>query len=52
MPVQVLVQMINLMGSDTHQRNVKDVDILIKPDVSKYSTFSFNDPAIAQLIIN
>lgn len=49
---QVLNQMIGLMGNETYMRNVKDVDILIKPDVSKYGTYSFNKEAIAQLVVN
>ena len=49
---QVFMQMLDLLGYDAYVRNVKDVDILIKPDVSKYGTFSFNAPAIAQLIKN
>lgn len=49
---QVLSQMIGLMGNETYVRNVKDVDILIKPDVSKYGTYSFNKPAIEQLVVN
>lgn len=49
---QVLSQMIGLMGNESYLRNVKDVDILIKPDVSKYGTYSFNKAAIAQLVVN
>lgn len=49
---QVLAQMIALMGNESYQRNLKDVDILIKPDVSDYGTYSFNKPAIEQLVIN
>lgn len=49
---QVFMQMLDLLGYDAYVRNVQDVDILIKPDVSKYGTFSFNAPAIAQLIKN
>lgn len=49
---QVLAQMIALMGNETYQKNLKEVDILIKPDVSDYGTYSFNKPAIEQLVIN
>ncbi len=49
---QVVAQMIALMGNESYQRNLKEVDILIKPDVSDYGTYSFNKPAIAQLTIN
>ena len=49
---QVFMQMLDLLGYDAYVRNVQDVDILIKPDVSKYGTFSFNAPAVAQLIKN
>ncbi len=49
---QVVAQMIALMGNESYQRNLKDVDILIKPDVSEYGTYSFNKPAIAQLTKN
>ena len=49
---QVFAQMIALMGNESYQRNLKEVDILIKPDVSNYSTYSFNKPAIAQLTKN
>lgn len=49
---QILNQLIGLMGNEAYLKNVKDVDILIKPDVSKYGTYSFNKPAIEQLIKN
>ncbi len=49
---QVFMQMLDLLGYEAYVRNVQDVDILIKPDVSKYGTFSFNAPAVAQLIKN
>lgn len=49
---QVLSQMIGLMGNESYLRNVKDVDILIKPDVAGYGTYSFNKSAIDQLVIN
>lgn len=49
---QVLAQMIALMGNESYQRNLKEVDILIKPDVSEYGTYSFNKPAIEQLVKN
>lgn len=49
---QVLAQMIALMGNERYQKNIKNVDILIKPDVSDYGTYSFNKPAIEQLTKN
>lgn len=49
---QILNQMISLMGNETYLRNREDVDIMIKPDVSKYGTYSFNKHAIEQLIEN
>lgn len=49
---QVIAQISSLMGHAAYKENIKDVDILIKPDVSNYSTYSFNRPAIQQLIIN
>ena len=49
---QVLNQMIGLMGRETYLKNVADVDILIKPDVSEYGTYSFNKAAVEQLMIN
>lgn len=49
---QVINQISGLMGHVAYKENVKDVDILIKPDVSDYGTYSFNKPAIEQLIIN
>ena len=49
---QVIGQISSLMGQVAYKKNVQDVDILIKPDVSKYSTFSFNNEAIQQLIVN
>lgn len=49
---QVIGQISSLMGQESYKRNVKDVDILIKPDVSKFGTYSFNKAAIQQLIIN
>ena len=49
---QVISQLSGLMGHVAYKKNVQDVDILIKPDVSNYSTYSFNKEAIQQLIIN
>jgi len=49
---QVLNRIVALMGNETYQKNIKDVDILIKPDVTNYGTFSFNKAAVAQLIVN
>ena len=49
---QVIAQISSLMGQVVYKQNVQDVDILIKPDVSNYSTYSFNKEAIQQLVIN
>ena len=49
---QVIAQISSLMGQVVYKQNVQDVDILIKPDVSNYSTYSFNKEAVEQLIIN
>ena len=49
---QVLNQMLGLMGNDTYVRNIKDVDILIKPDVTGYGTYSFTKKAVDQLMVN
>ena len=49
---QILSQLFSLIGNESYVRNVKDVDILIKPDVSNYGTYSFNKAAIEQLIVN
>ena len=49
---QILSQMFSLMGNESYLRNVEDVDILIKPDVSNYGTYSFNKAAVEQLIVN
>ena len=49
---QVLSQMLGLMGNDTYERNVADVDILIKPDVEGYGTYSFTKKAVDQLMVN
>ncbi len=49
---QVMSQMFGLMGNDTYERNVKDVDILIKPDVAGYGTYSFTKKAVDQLMVN
>lgn len=49
---QVLNRIIGLMGNETYVKNIEDVDILIKPDVSNYGTFSFNKQAVEQLMVN
>lgn len=49
---KVFGQLVGLMGNDKYLENLKDVDILIKPDVSKYSTFSFNAQAVDSLMVN
>ncbi len=49
---QVISQISGLMGHVAYKKNVQDVDILIKPDVSEYGTYSFNRAAIEQLMVN
>jgi Predicted esterase of the alpha-beta hydrolase superfamily len=49
---QVLNQIMGLMGNDRYLENIKKTDILIKPDVSNFGTYSFNKPAIDTLIVN
>ncbi len=49
---QVLNRIMALMGNETYVKNIKDADILIKPDVTNYGTFSFNKAAVEQLIVN
>ena len=49
---KVFMQIVGLMGNEKYLENIKDVDILIKPDVSKYSTFSFNAQAVDSLMVN
>ncbi len=49
---QVLNRIVGLMGNETYVKNIEDVDILIKPDVSNYGTFSFNRQAVEQLMVN
>lgn len=49
---QVLNQIVGLMGNDRYLENVKLTNIYIKPDVSKFTTFSFDKPSIDSLIHN
>lgn len=49
---QVLNQLIRLMGNESYMRNLKDVDILIKPDVEGYGMYSFTKKAVDQLMVN
>ncbi len=49
---QVLGRIFGLMGNETYVQNIEDVDILIKPDVADFGTFSFNKTAVEQLMAN
>ncbi len=48
----VLLQLIGLTGNNKYLQNVKDVDIYIKPDVSKFGTMSFSREAVDTLLAN
>ncbi len=47
----ILTQMINLMGMELYNENVKGTDAYIKVDVEGYSTASFTSSAIDSLIL-
>lgn len=49
---QVVGQLVGLTGNAKYLENVKLADIYIKPDVTKFSTYSFDKPSIDSLIIN
>lgn len=49
---QVLSQIIGLMGNEKYVDNLNNTDVLIKPDVTGFSVFSFNKSAIDSLLIN
>lgn len=49
---QVFMQIMGLMGNERYLENVKQTDIYIKPDVSRFTTFSFDKSSIDSLIIN
>ncbi len=49
---QVIMQLVGLTGNDLYLKNVKDVDIYIKPDVLDFTTFSFNKEDIDTLVHN
>ncbi len=49
---QVLSQLIGLTGNEQYLKNLSDVDVLIKPDVTGYSTYSFNNDATDSLTVN
>lgn len=49
---QVLMQIMGLMGNERYLENIRRTDIYIKPDVSKFSTFSFSKTAIDSLVVN
>jgi len=47
----VVMQLIGLLGVEQYHKNLKDTDIYIQPDVSNYSTLSFNKQAIDSLLV-
>ena len=49
---QVIMQLVGLTGNELYLKNVKDVDIYIKPDVLDFTTFSFNKEDIDSLVNN
>lgn len=49
---QVIMQLVGLTGNELYLKNVKDVDIYIKPDVLDFTTFSFNKEDIGSLVNN
>lgn len=49
---QVFTQIMGLMGNERYLENIKLTDIYIKPDVTNFSTYSFDKPSIDSLIIN
>lgn len=49
---QVVGQLVGLTGNAKYLENVKLTDIYIKPDVTKFSTYSFDKPSIDSLIVN
>ncbi len=46
----ILGQLVNLMGQDMYEKNLKETNTLIKVDVEGYSAASFNKTAIDTLI--
>lgn len=46
---QIFGQIVSLMGNERYLKNIQDVDIYINPDVTGYSTYSFNSAAIDTL---
>lgn len=46
---EIFSQIVSLMGNERYLNNVKDVDIYINPDVTGFSTYSFNSAAIDTL---
>jgi NTE family protein len=49
---KVFGQLIGLMGNDKFNKNKEDTDVYIKPDVSKFGTYSFTKDAIDTLVAN
>lgn len=49
---KVFNQLIGLMGNDKFIKNKEDADVYIKPDVSKFGTYSFSKSAIDTLVAN
>lgn len=50
--VDILNQLINLMGEEAFNKNIKDTDMYIKVDVEGYSAASFSKDAIDTLIVH
>lgn len=46
---EIFGQIVSLMGNERYIKNVQDVNIYINPDVTGYSTYSFNSAAIDTL---
>ena len=46
---EIFSQIVSLMGNERYLDNVHDVDIYINPDVTGFSTYSFNSAAINTL---
>lgn len=46
----ILSQFITMLGQDTFEKNVQDVDVFIKPDLHEYNMLSFDAEAIETMI--
>ena len=49
---EVFNQLIGLMGNEKFLKNKEDADVYIRPDVSKFGTYSFSKSAIDTLVVN